>query len=226
MKEYMTAALAKTEGSGVVLDLGCGVGSDLARLASAGLSPLGIDSSERMLNETRARHGHRWPLARADAAALPLRDATVAGCRIERLLQHVPDPWRVLDDVARVMRHGGWLAVFEPDWDTFRVESVVIPDGSVPARLLSGRNPRIGSQVADRVESFGFEIYNIVNESSRANDINDLPINCQALLERAVQEKRLDQDLARRWWREQQDRMRRSEVAVRWDKILTLARRR
>ena len=210
----------------MVLDLGCGVGSDLARLASAGVSPLGIDCSERMLNEARARHGHKWALARADAAVLPLREATVAGCRIERVLQHVPDPWRVLDEVARVLRHGGWLAVFEPDWDTFRVDSVVIPDGSLPARLLSGRNPRIGSQVADQVESFGFEIETIVTESSRANDLDHLPINCQSVLERAVQERRVDKDLARRWWQEQQERVRRCEVSVRWDKILTLAKRR
>ena len=189
MKDYMAAVLAKTEWSGLTLDLGCGVGGDLARLAAAGLSTLGIDSSERMLNKTRSRLGHRWPLARADAAALPLRDATITGCRIERVLQHLPDPWGVLDEVARVLRHGGWLAVFEPDWYTFRVESVVVPDGSVPARLLPCRNPRIGSQVADQIEGFGFAIYNIVTESSRGNDFDHLPINCQSVLERAVQER-------------------------------------
>src|SRR5262245_58556880 len=78
-----------------ILDAGCGAGHDLVSLAAAGARPVGADASVRMVAESRRRcaaAGVAAGLVVADAAALPLRAASMDACRMERLLQHVPAP--------------------------------------------------------------------------------------------------------------------------------------
>src|SRR5688500_1701098 len=89
MKSYMAAAAKRADPRGFVLDLGCGVGHDLARLRERGLTALGIDASEVMLNTASCRIGEDVPLLRGDAASLPSKDASIGACRVERVLLHV-----------------------------------------------------------------------------------------------------------------------------------------
>jgi SAM-dependent methyltransferase len=49
----------------------------------------------------------------ADAAALPLRDASMDGVVCLEVLEHVPDPARVIKEIARVLKPGAsaWLSM-------------------------------------------------------------------------------------------------------------------
>jgi SAM-dependent methyltransferase len=49
----------------------------------------------------------------ADAAALPLPDASMAGVVCLEVLEHVPDPARVIQEIARVLKPGAcaWLSM-------------------------------------------------------------------------------------------------------------------
>jgi SAM-dependent methyltransferase len=100
---------------GRVLDVGCGVGGNQAALAALGLPAAGIDVSERSLKELRANHPG-VPAAAADAGRLPFADASFGGAVITEVLEHVADPARVLDEVARVVRPGGALFVTSPNY--------------------------------------------------------------------------------------------------------------
>jgi SAM-dependent methyltransferase len=56
------------------LDVGCGAGRHLPRVAAAGAMPVGTDLSATLLataREVREEAGGRWPLVRADMRALP-----------------------------------------------------------------------------------------------------------------------------------------------------------
>lgn len=225
MKAYVVAAARRAVPGGVVLDLGCGVGHDLARLLAAGLHPLGVDSSSEMLAGARTRVGPRVPLTRADAAHLPFRDASLDGCRIERVLQHVEAPDAVVAEVARVLRPGGFLAVFEPDFTTFRVESDEFEHGEIPARLLRARHPSIGRHTVALVEAHGFEIDDVVTESSRGYHLDRLPVPAEGVVQRAVRDGRLDARLGTRWISEQRRRSATGRFRASWDKVLVVARR-
>jgi SAM-dependent methyltransferase len=237
MKSYIVAAARRALGQGTVLDLGCGLGDDLVRLAAAGLRPVGIDTSSEVLRRADATLDSSVPLIRADASALPLRNGTVDGCRIERVLQHVEDPDLVVAEVARVVRPGGFLAIFEPDYSTFRVESEVAPDGTLPARLVAVRHPTIGSRLAAMVERHSFRVDDIVTEASHGYRVDALPVDAARIIGRALpvdaagmvgqacEAGLVDLDLGERWLAEQRDRTGAGTFRARWNKILVVAHR-
>ena len=112
----------------VVLDVGCGPGTDLASMAVQ-VSPdgvvIGVDHDERMVREAAQRTVDLpgVEVRRGDAHALPLADASVDRARTDRVLQHVADPVAAVADIARVLRPGGVVAFAEPDWGTLVVDA-------------------------------------------------------------------------------------------------------
>jgi SAM-dependent methyltransferase len=95
------------------LEIGCGEGTNLARLARRG-RPVGIDRYPAKARfAARAVPGAR--VAAADATALPFRDGAFASVLIRDLLHHLPEPRRATAEAVRVLRPGGTLLVFEPN---------------------------------------------------------------------------------------------------------------
>jgi SAM-dependent methyltransferase len=101
-----------------VLDLACGPGTLTRHLSDAvgddGLV-IAADLSEPMLaRATRALPADNTVFVRADAMSLPLRDDTVDAISCSLLLHLVPDLDTALDQITRVLRPGGRLAVAVP----------------------------------------------------------------------------------------------------------------
>jgi demethylmenaquinone methyltransferase / 2-methoxy-6-polyprenyl-1,4-benzoquinol methylase len=131
-------ALGLLPGS-VVLDLACGTG-DLARdLQRRGHLPVGADLSFGML----AAAPEPFPRVQADGLALPLPDGCVDGATCGFALRNFTDLAATIDELARVVRPGGRIALLE----------VAEP----PSRLMRmGHSvyfgqvvPRIGSVLSD-----------------------------------------------------------------------------
>ena len=127
----VTAALKQSlrdglriKGAERVLDVGCGMGTDVFDLAErVGTSGqvTGVDVSASLIAEARKRAaGRKLPVTFAvgDAQALQFADGAFDAVRTERMLMHVPDADRALAEMARVLRPGGRLAVFDFDWET------------------------------------------------------------------------------------------------------------
>jgi SAM-dependent methyltransferase len=95
------------------LEIGCGEGNNLLRLAP-GARCVGIDRYPRKLAfARRALPGAAF--AAADAASLPFRDGAFASVLVRDLLHHVPEPQRVVAEAARVLARGGRLCILEPN---------------------------------------------------------------------------------------------------------------
>jgi SAM-dependent methyltransferase len=178
---------------GRVLDVGCGAGHDLVRLAAAGAVPVGVDASARMVAESRRRcaaAGVAAVLAVADASALPLADASVDAVRVERVLQHVAVPSAVARELRRVLRPGGRLVSFEPTWASLRVDGVPVAAGAAFTRAVCAaiRQPDAGERVADWLRAAGFVGVAATTEAGGFATLDDLAraTDVDAALRRAV----------------------------------------
>jgi len=105
-----------------VLELGCGNGTFLPRLATAVGSSgqvLGVDHSQEFIELARRRVNSagldRVQLEVADAYQLPFEDASFDAAHCERVLMHLADPTAALRELARVVRPGGRIVAAEPD---------------------------------------------------------------------------------------------------------------
>jgi phosphatidylethanolamine/phosphatidyl-N-methylethanolamine N-methyltransferase len=105
-----------------VIVVGCGTGADLP-LLPRDVSVLATDLSPAMLRRASRRARPGIEVRRMDGHALALPDASFDAAILHMVLEVIPDPARCLAEVARVLRPGGRLAVF----DKF------LPDGLPPA---------------------------------------------------------------------------------------------
>lgn len=220
-KSYVVAALARYAPGGRVLDLGCGVGHDLIRLSRAGLTAVGVDLSQAALRRALAKSP---AVVQADGASLPFRSGVFDGCRVERVLQHVTDPGAVVDEMVRVVRPGGVLAVLEPDHTSFRVDSALDADGALLSRLVLAKHPSIGAQLPGLLRDRGCVVDDVVTEHSSGYRLEGLPIDAEAALERGVNRGLLSRADADAWLAEQTERTREGTFLATWLKVLVIAR--
>lgn len=109
LNPWLEERLERLAREGPVLDLGCGRGYWMERVAGRGGAVAGVDRDPVRV-AAAAVHG---PVAVADAARLPLADASVALVWCVHVLHHLPEPAQVLGEVRRVLRPGGWLVLAE-----------------------------------------------------------------------------------------------------------------
>jgi len=98
------------------LELGCGTGVFLERVAATGATVHGIDLSSDLLAQARQKAGNlpNVALVRGNAEALPFGDATFDLVYGSSILHHVHLE-AALREAHRVLRSGGTLAFAEPN---------------------------------------------------------------------------------------------------------------
>ena len=101
--------------------IGCGTGADLPFLPDD-VQVLATDLTPGMLRQAEVHARPNIDFRVMDAHALDLPDGSYDAAVLHMVLEVIPDPARCLCEVARVLRSGGRLAVF----DKF------LPDGARP----------------------------------------------------------------------------------------------
>jgi SAM-dependent methyltransferase len=100
------------------VDVGCGTGISTRAFAAAGLRAIGVDPNASMLAEARAAGGGpEYREGEAAATGLPDRCADLV---VAAQAFHWFEPGLVLAEFRRLLRPGGWAAVF---WNVRRLET-------------------------------------------------------------------------------------------------------
>lgn len=92
----------------VLVDLGCGGGLLAPHLVGKGYRHIGVDLTASALVKAVA---HGVGAVRGDACRVPLADECADVVSAGELLEHVPDPRRVLAEACRLLRPGGLLVL-------------------------------------------------------------------------------------------------------------------
>ncbi len=98
------------------LDVGCGVGQVVGRLAAAGFEGFGVDVSEPNIARARVK-SERCQLY--DGKRLPFPDRHFASVGALNVLEHVEEPEAFIKELVRVAEVGGRIVLSSPNF--FRV---------------------------------------------------------------------------------------------------------
>jgi ubiquinone/menaquinone biosynthesis C-methylase UbiE len=107
MVDDLEVELVERYGAGKdVLEIGCGTGLILERVARFAASTAGVDLSGGMLAKARARG---LAVAQGSATALPCASGSFDVTYSFKVLPHVADIRAALAEMSRVTRPGGWV---------------------------------------------------------------------------------------------------------------------
>ena len=113
LRENLTETLVEIEIRNI-LDVGCGTGSQLRRLAATGIHCTGVDRSDGMLRVARKKSSG-IDYIQADATALPFRDQHFDAVLISLAL-HEKSPEEghlILKEMLRVLKSDGYLIIVD-----------------------------------------------------------------------------------------------------------------
>ncbi len=105
-RRWVERALAQF-GRGMLLDVGCGARPYLDLQRAHATACIGLEAD-------RARYRCSPPSVWASALALPFADRSFDTVFSSQVLEHVPEPGRMLAEMTRVLRRGGHLIVTAP----------------------------------------------------------------------------------------------------------------
>lgn len=148
------------------LDIGSGTGSEIRALAAAVTSSgyaVGVEPNPGLRETARQRAADAGSVARfvgGDALALPVDDADIDVVWCERVFQHLAESDRAAEEIARVLRPGGRVALLDTDWAT----TILYPGEPEVVAVLTGgalsaaANPHAGRKLVGQLAAAGLEI--------------------------------------------------------------------
>ncbi|HOW63960.1 MAG TPA: class I SAM-dependent methyltransferase [Candidatus Paceibacterota bacterium] len=109
LQDHMTLSGAK------ILDCGCGAGAYLLAFLELGADAYGIEYSVDKVSQYQSRGLHTDRVNQGDLEKIHYPSNTFDLALLNEVLEHVPDDGRALSEIFRVLKPGGYLALFSPN---------------------------------------------------------------------------------------------------------------
>lgn len=150
-----------------VLDMGCGAGRHAFEMYRRGADVLALDADADELSgvsdvfaamraQDEVPAGAEADVKQGDALALPFPDGEFDRVVAAEVLEHIPDDEGAIDELVRVLRPGGTIAVTVPRYGPERVCWAL----STEYHEVEGGHVRIyrGHELADRLQRAGLAL--------------------------------------------------------------------
>lgn len=128
-----------------LLEVGCGMGTDLLQFARGGALCTGIDLTPRSIAITRHRfalYGERADLMIGDGERLPFADNTLDVVYSNGVLHHTPDTAGAIREIHRVLNLGGTAKVMVYHKSSVNYwGEMILHRGLLRGELLRGKSP-------------------------------------------------------------------------------------
>jgi ubiquinone/menaquinone biosynthesis C-methylase UbiE len=130
-----------------IIDIGCGTGRLLQDISTQWPQAqlFGIDPAEEMLCEAH-RHNPNAMFLLAPAESLPLPDQTADLVLSSISFHHWADPQKGVQEVARVLRPGGWFCLADHNFLPARLFGDKVKSSKVISALMTGAGLTIRRQ--------------------------------------------------------------------------------
>jgi SAM-dependent methyltransferase len=143
---WMPSVMGFDQFSGArLLEIGCGMGTDLLQFARGGARCTGVDLTPRSIQITRRRfdlYGEAGDFVLADGEHLPFDDESFDVVYSNGVLHHTPDTERAVREVHRVLRPGGVAKVMLYHKHSLNYwGEMILHRGVLRGELLRGRSP-------------------------------------------------------------------------------------
>ena len=138
-----------------LLEVGCGMGTDLLQFSRGGARCVGVDLTPRSIEITQHRfklYGADGTFMISDGEHLPFRDESFDVVYSNGVLHHTPDTEGAIREVHRVLRPGGVAKVMlyhRNSWNYW--VDIVLRHGVLHAEFLRGRS---AEEIMSRVVEF------------------------------------------------------------------------
>lgn len=151
-----------------IADIGCGSGEITSRLAARypQAELVGVDILQSSVAYARKRYANLSPRVRfeqGDAFELAFADAQFDLVVCRHMTQAVPEPQRVLSELHRVCRPGGWTHVLSEDYGMIHAAAGKLDadrlwhEGVIPFMHATGTDGEIGRRTWSLMKRVGFE---------------------------------------------------------------------
>jgi ubiquinone/menaquinone biosynthesis C-methylase UbiE len=156
------------DGAVRIADVGCGTGEITARLAERypQAQLIGIDILQASVEYARRRYaarGTRVRFEQGDAFELKLPDDSQHLVVCRHLTQAVPEPEKMLAELHRITRPGGWLHVLSEDYGMLHMMPGPLEtdrlwhEGAIAFAHATGSDARVGRRTAPMMQALGLE---------------------------------------------------------------------
>lgn len=162
-REHMLKWVTEHPGT-QILDGGCGPGDttrEIAHSVPEATSVTGIDFSDSMIAFANTQNNPKnVHFQSGDLTNLTFEDHTFDAVRVERVLHHIPQAEKAVQEIFRVLKPGGRCALDEPDFSFTRVSPLPSDLAHDYAQRYSDSNANgaIGSDLHALAQATGFEV--------------------------------------------------------------------
>ncbi|MFX0062758.1 MAG: methyltransferase domain-containing protein [Candidatus Hermodarchaeota archaeon] len=195
-----------------VLEIGCGLGIDgvlIAKYLKSGSRYLGVDIDPSLVEQanTMFKKANLDSIARAetaDATTMPLTPNSEDIVMINRVLEHLSDPFLVVQRVFKVLKPGGHFLCIEPDWGTASFNhpdmELCVRMNNIPA-LYTLNWGTAGAKLREWFVKAGFSVEHMDSRSEIFLDFNlaDMALGLHRTAEFAVKLGKATQEEATKW---------------------------
>ncbi|MBS3137687.1 class I SAM-dependent methyltransferase [Candidatus Woesearchaeota archaeon] len=108
--QHLFDKIAQEYPNGKLLEIGCGIGTDLREFARRGMQVTGVDLTENAINYTKQHleaFNLKGKLIVSDAEKLPFKDNTFDVVYSFGVLHHTPNTQKAINEVHRVLKSSG-----------------------------------------------------------------------------------------------------------------------